>query len=364
MLRDAAQTALFEVLNRNRIPFEWNRGESYVVMKETGSKILLRAVEEFERLRGSNLAWFGIDELTYAPEAAWLRLEGRLRDPKATRLCGFGVWTPKGYDWVHRRFVAEPIAGYETVRAKPFENRFLLDKVPDYYDRLLSSYDARLFEQEVFGEYLNLTAGSVYYAFEREGNVAECAVDESKPLLWALDFNVDPMSSIIAQVDKDRLNVLDEIVLKRATTMQACLEFQTRFPSHAAGLRVYADATGARMQTTGSSDIKMLNDFFGHGEYGTANFRVPLSNPPVRDRVNVVNAKLARADGQRKLMVAPRCKELIKDLEQVIYKENSQLIDKDRDSARTHLSDALGYLVWQEFGGGTVGERGKGLLSA
>ena len=52
MLRDAAQTSLMEVLNRNRIPFEWNRGESYLVMKETGSKILLRAVEEFERLRG------------------------------------------------------------------------------------------------------------------------------------------------------------------------------------------------------------------------------------------------------------------------------------------------------------------------
>jgi hypothetical protein len=114
MLRDAAQTALIEVLDRNRIPYEWNRSESYLLMKETHSKILLRAVDEFERLRGSNLAWFGIDELTYAPEAAWLRLEGRLRDPKATRLCGFGVWTPKGYDWVHRRFIAERVEGRRT----------------------------------------------------------------------------------------------------------------------------------------------------------------------------------------------------------------------------------------------------------
>ncbi len=67
---------------------------------------MFRAVEEFERLRGSNLAWFGLDELTYTSEEAWLRLEGRLRDPKATRLCGFAVWTPKGYDWVYERFVA------------------------------------------------------------------------------------------------------------------------------------------------------------------------------------------------------------------------------------------------------------------
>ncbi len=98
------------------------------------SRILFRAVEEFERLRGSNLAWFGLDELTYTSEEAWLRLEGRLRDPKASRLCGFAVWTPKGYDWVYERFVANKVEGYETISAPPFENRFLLQQIPDYYE--------------------------------------------------------------------------------------------------------------------------------------------------------------------------------------------------------------------------------------
>src|SRR5690242_19430455 len=166
MLRDATVAALIEALERNRIPHDVNRAENYVVMRETRSRILFRAVEEFERLRGSNLAWFGVDELTYTPEQAWLRLEGRLRDPKAGRLCGFGVWTPKGYDWVYERFIAQAVKGYETVLARPYENRFLLDRIPDYYDRLRSSYDERFFQQEVLGEYLNLHAGRVYYGFE------------------------------------------------------------------------------------------------------------------------------------------------------------------------------------------------------
>jgi hypothetical protein len=46
--------------------------------------------------------------------------------------------------------------------------------------------------------------------------------------------------------------------------------------------------------------------------------------------------------------VDPGCKELIKDLEQVCFKADSNQIDKDRDRLRTHLSDALGYLLWQE----------------
>src|SRR5258708_34859489 len=118
-------------MNSIRIPYEYGKSENVLLLKDSGSKILFRPLDDFEKLRGTNLAWFGVDELTYVPEAAWLRLEGRLRDPKAKRLCGFAVWTPKGYDWVYQRFIAEPRKGYEVIRAEPNENRVLLYQVPD-----------------------------------------------------------------------------------------------------------------------------------------------------------------------------------------------------------------------------------------
>src|SRR4051794_30951206 len=96
MLRDATLTSMLEVLEDNAVPFDLNKSENVLRLKETNSRIILRSVDEYERLRGTNLAWFGVDELSYTFEEAWMRLEGRLRDPKATRLCGFAVWTPKG----------------------------------------------------------------------------------------------------------------------------------------------------------------------------------------------------------------------------------------------------------------------------
>jgi len=61
--------------------------------------------------------------------------------------------------------------------------------------------------------------------------------------------------------------------------------------------------------------------------------------------------------------VSGRCKELIKDFEQVAYKEDSNQIDKEKDRSRTHLSDALGYLVWQECRvAQPIGERGQPIL--
>ncbi len=348
MLRDATQSTLFEILDGNRIPYEHNKAENTLRMRDTGSRIVFRPVDEFERLRGTNLAWYGLDELTYTPEAAWLRLEGRLRDPKAQRLCGFAVWTPKGYDWVYRKFVDEPSKGYQVVVAQPYENRYLLARVPDFYDRLQESYDERFFRQEVLGTYLSLSGSTVYSSFTRPENVKDMGPDQRLPLLWALDFNVDPMSSLVAQIVGGKVLVLDEIVVRNGTTMEACEEFLKRYPEHWAGVHIYGDASGNQRQTTGASDYEMIREYFQAHSGMTLQYHVPRANPSVRERINLTNAKLRSATGEVGLLVDPKCKELIKDLEQVTYKADSNAIDKERDRMRTHLSDALGYLLWQE----------------
>jgi hypothetical protein len=349
MLRDATQAALFEILDGNKIPFDHSKAENTVIMRDTRSKILFRPMDEFERLRGTNLAWFGLDELTYTQEEAWLRLEGRLRDPKARRLCGFAAWTPKGYDWVYRRFIAKPVRGYEAIVAEPRENRHLLQQIPDYYDRLKDSYDDRFYQQEVLGLYLNLDAALVYASFTRNENLADLSFDASLPLLWALDFNVDPMSSLVVQLVRGKVRVLDEIVLRHATTQEACAEFLKRFPIDPAGIVVYGDASGFQQHTTGASDYDMIRQYFEYHTNMPVKYKVPKSNPGVRERINLTNSKLRSAAGDIGLLVDFKCKELIMDFEQVSFKADTCEIDKNRDRFRTHLSDALGYLLWQEY---------------
>ncbi|MCL5746523.1 MAG: hypothetical protein M1541_21760, partial [Acidobacteria bacterium] len=272
----------------------------------------------------------------------------RRRDPQAKRLCGFAVWTPKGFDWVYRRFVAEAVNGYEAAIAKPFENRHLLEKVPDFYERLKSSYNEQFFAQEVLGEYVNSNAGLVYHTFRRREHVRELEVDRALPLMWALDFNVNPMSSVVVQLEGDVVRVVDEVVMNRASTEDACREFWNRYEDHPAGVTIYGDASGNHMQTTGSTDYELIRRFFLATNYHQVQQRVPRSNPQVRERVELVNAKLKSADGQIRMIISPRCKELVKDFEEVTYKPGSTVVDKDKDPRRTHLSDALGYLVWQE----------------
>jgi len=349
MLRDSTQASLLEILETSQIPHEFSRGENVLRFLDTKSKVVFRPLDEFERLRGSNLAWFGADELTYTSEDAWLRLEGRLRDPKAQRLCGFAVWTPKGFDWVYKRFIQNLVEGYEVIQAGANENRYLLEKVPDYYERLRRSYDEQFFAQEALGEYVSFQEGQVYRAFSRREHVRQLKKSPTLPLLWALDFNVNPMTSVVAQIDGEEIRVIDEVVISRASTAEACAEFARRHLPHRGELIVYGDASAHRQQTTGTSDAETIQRFFRSEWQQKVSYRIPRSNPLVRERVALVNRKLRSADGEVKLHVDVRCKELIADFEEVLWRRSSAEIDKERDARRTHASDALGYLLWEHF---------------
>ena len=369
MLRDATQKAWFEVLDENSIPYEFWKSENRVVLKDFGSEVWFRSLDNPDRLRGTNLAWFCVDELTYAEEDAWLRLLGRLRHPASQRLCGFASWTPKGYDWVYRSFIGpNKKSGYEAILAEPRENKYL---PADFYDELAKSYDPKFFEQEVLGSYLSLSGNRVYYAFDRAASLRPLDIVPNGEICWTLDFNVNPMSSVIAQVEdmtsrmdtltgkrNARLNVVDEIVLPESDLYQVCGEFKRRTERYTSRgqltVHVYGDPAGNSRSHAGPSSWRIVTECFANDtRYRLVN-HVPLAHPAVKERVNAMNAMLLNHSGERRMFIDPRCKELIADLEEVAWREDAsgnQTAELDkRNPKRTHVSDALGYLVEAEFG--------------
>jgi hypothetical protein len=119
---------------------------------------------------------------------------------------------------------------------------------------------------------------------------------------------------------------LEELVLPDSNTAAACEEFLSRtakwFIGTPLGVVVYEDSTGEQRRTSASrTDWQIVKDFFGrYPERFHATFRIPSANPPVKDRVNCVNAKLRTHAGDYRLLVNPSCKALLKDFEQVCWK--------------------------------------------
>jgi len=362
MLRDVTVKAMLQILEENHIPFTYLKQEMELTLTRSKSRILFRSVDHYERLRGPNLAWVGIDELTYCPPEAWQRLEARVRDPRAKQHQMFAVWTPKGFDWVYQRFISptDRLPGHEAIRAMPNENIAMLAARPDFYEQLRGSYDERFYKQEALGEYLNVFTGQVYYAYSDANQVADLRFAPEMGLCWALDFNVDPMTAIIAQHIHGKIHVLEELFLSNSNTIAMCERFEDRaniyLPQYQAAnggaplpVTVHGDASAQARSTSSKTDYDLIREYFRSRGQFRLRFDYPRSNPRVKDRVNSVNAMLRNADGCVRMYVHPVCKQLITDFHQVAWKQtsvNSEL-DKVTDKKRTHLSDALGYLVWQ-----------------
>ena len=66
----------------------------------------------------------------------------------------------------------------------------------------------------------------------------------------------------------------------------------------------------------------------------------------VPDRILTVNVLLENANGDRRLIVHPRCKEVIKTLQFQQYMDNGE---PDKKSGTDHAADALGYMCHQTF---------------
>ena len=106
-------------------------------------------------------------------------------------------------------------------------------------------------------------------------------------------------------------------------------------------MNIYGDATGESRQSSASrTDWQIVREFFGrYPERYRASYHVPGSNPPVKDRVNCVNAMLGNQAGERRIQIDPGCKQLIQDFERVHWKADPSgnalaAMDKTDRSAR------------------------------
>lgn len=212
------------------------------------------------------------------------------------------------------------------------------------------------FEREMNMDFTAQVGAPAYPNFRAELHLVEdLALVPSLPLCLAVDFNVSPMVWEVCQIVNGRVHVLDEIKLDPATIDECVIHFRNRYPAHAAELRIYGDATGkSRTAQTARSDYDLMKLALRNYSSPLV-MRVPESNPLVRDRLNAVNRLLLADEGQSLVRInSKRCPELVQDLAECALRPDGKDLLKtyakdDPYHERTHASDALGYLIVEEF---------------
>ena len=212
----------------------------------------------------------------------------------------------------------------------------------EFIDSLKENYDENLLKAYLDGEFVNLQQGSTYYNFDRSINVRKNKYNKNLPIRISLDFNVSPMACSLFHIydnNSPKVRVFDEIELhhgggSEVLTQRMVDEIKARYPN--TDYIAYPDPANQRHTSALHTDHDILRQ-------GGFKVRVKPKAPRVVDSVNAVN-KLC----DKNLIIDPKCKGLIADLEQTVNKEGTREIDKSHKE-RTHFTDGLRYAIDYEF---------------
>ena len=302
-----------------------------------GSEISLRGADNPDSLRGVSLNRVVLDEYADMTSEAWTEvLRPALADKQGGALF---IGTPKGfnhfYDLWTEAHTRENWAAWKFTTADG-------GNVPlSEIESARAELDDRTFRQEFCASFETL-AGRVYQNFERAANVRDDIQDvPSLPLMVGMDFNICPMSAVLAVRPAGQLHVFGEIEINNGNTELMAAEIKRRYPSRV--VKVYPDPSGNARKSSapvGQTDFAILR---------AAGFQViaPASAPLVVDRINETNAMFRNAAGEARGFVSPKAKTLIRCLEGLTWKAGTSAPDKGL--GLDHMPDALGYLIHSEF---------------
>jgi hypothetical protein len=298
-----------------------------------GSVIALKGADNYDSLRGVGLDFIVLDEFAdIDPEAWYETLRPTLSDKQGRALF---IGTPKGIgNWAYEIYqnTQDDPTMWKSYSYTTLDGG---NVTADEIESARRDLDERTFRQEYMATFETFT-GRIYYAFDRAANVVKYEGNTPDVIYVGMDFNIDPMSAVIAVRTGDTLHIIDEVRIFGSNTQEMVLEIKQRFSK--SKVWVYPDPAGNQRKTSagGMTDVTIL---------ANAGFvvKAPRVHTPVRDRINAVNSRLCSSSGIRHLIIDPKCKYTIEGLERQTYKEGTS--QPDKDSGYDHLNDSLGYMV-------------------
>lgn len=287
-------------------------------------------------LRGPNLAAVGIDEPFIQPQSVFEEMRARIRHPDARHEEMILSGTPEQLNWGYKlctgAYGDENDVGVVTMSTR--ENTALRDS---YVADLEATLSAKAVAAYVDGQFLNMTEGQVYYAFDPMEHVVDLELPSSAELGCGMDFNVNPMSAVVFWRAGSHMHIIDELELPNTDTLGMAVELRERWPKLK---KIYPDATGSARKTSASGET----DFSILRKYGFT-IHAPAGNPPVRVREMTVNGKMRPANDRLTFTLSPKCTSLREYL--TVY--SHELRNKAEQKRMSHLIDALGYPICRLF---------------
>lgn len=269
-------------------------------------------------------------------ENAWNKIAARMRLVIPGVVNSIGVTTtPEGFKFVYEKFKRDPTESYSMVQASTYENEEFLP--PDYISSLRETYPSQLIDAYLGGQFVNLTSGTVYYAYNRQRCRSHETIQPGDTLYIGQDFNVGKMASTVYVQRGKEWHAVAELV-DLFDTPDVVRVITERWANQGHRIVMYPDASGKNRKSNqaSTSDIAIL-------QQAGFEVRAKASNPAVKDRILATNKALE--SGVLKVN-DHLCPVTARGLEQQAYDKNGE---PDKASGVDHQNDATTYPVVYEM---------------
>jgi hypothetical protein len=336
----------------------WKKSPSHTIELPNGSIIYLVSWDkgDFEKFRSYELSLAVIEELTENDTIdmiAEIRMRlGRAQGVRENLLiCATNPSSPAHP--AYQYFIEGQSESRRVFYSKTEDNPFL----PAWYiESLRKTLDPKMAQRMLHGKWIEINRDNVYYEFTDELCYIdkEYLWDQRYPLDLFIDFNNSksgkPMSIGAGQVIGEKYHAAKVWIIPGMRTLDIMDEvaesglLNGAFPL----IRVFGDASGRAQDTrSNKSDWDLIENFLSNyttrsGSRLNYEIEVPMANPPIKERHNLMNALFKNDLGQTRFFVYRDAKDLAKGFRLTQLKQNARLIEDD-SLREQHITTAAGY---------------------
>ena len=336
------------------------------LMLPNGFEILFGSADNPNRIRGSNLAFLGLDEAAMVDhfQDFYVSAGSRLRRARKHPITGrpmsqfFLSTTPEGLDSVYEKFCVPPTkrshqkeweSTHQVIRVSTFQNPGITN---EFLREMLVGIPEPLIPAYLHGQHIDIGRGLCYYNFSRESNVNMAAdYDPSQNLYLSFGFGADPCVATVHQMrGHSNLMTIDEIYLRNSSTVEVVSEIIRRYGTQGLNHKRKIIVTGDATDAVGISNYDEIMDYLTMHFLGDSVIRrVKRSNAKHYRRLKSVNALAKNAAGEVRWMVNPRCVKTLRDVTMQRMENSGLHKNKKQDSGDGttlgHCSDTIDYVI-------------------
>lgn len=301
-----------------------------------GSYVILDGLDNFNAQRGTQYDEIWVDEFRDVREQARLVLIGRLRGKRYTELgkqqrITYATTPPDNPTYL-KKLSEKKDPSIKFIQGTSYDNQANL---PDgYIEKLTGSLDDLTLKREVFGELAMDNTNRFITNFNPGRHLAELEIAPNLPLYLSFDFNMNPMTAILAQHTYNKIYIIREF-RQMTSDAEVFAEYIRKQLPRTRNIFISGDASANKSINA----YKMIARILGLSK---SNIKVLKKNPfHFKSRI-LCNSLFSK---HPELLIDQRCKYLIEDIERVQFVQHPDKvlqIDKS-DQSLTHLLDCMRY---------------------